>query len=109
VCDTLCAVGGGERALGSPYASVYVPVFPPAGVPAELADPVVWARFAARRDRVEGEADEEELVEIRGVLAPVEAELWASADDAAGDAGRQRAYVAGAWAGVEAALRELAV
>jgi secernin len=96
-------------ALGSPCASVYVPVFPPTDVPAELADPVVWARFAALRDRVEGEAGEEELVEIRRVLAPVEAELWASADAAAGDAGRQRAYVAGAWVGVEAALRELAV
>jgi hypothetical protein len=44
------------------------------------------------------------------VLAPVEAELWDSSDEAvAGGAARQAEFVAGAWAGVEAALQKLAV
>ncbi|MGH9032918.1 MAG: hypothetical protein ACRDZV_12390, partial [Acidimicrobiia bacterium] len=65
---------------------------------------------AALRDRVEGERGGEELARIRAVLAPVEAELWASADDAAARGpARQAAFVAGAWAGVEAALQKLAV
>ncbi len=34
-------------ALGSPCASVYVPVFPPQRVPAELGRPETWRRFAA--------------------------------------------------------------
>ncbi len=33
-------------ALGSPCASVYVPVFPPFAVPSELGDPATWQRFA---------------------------------------------------------------
>ncbi|MGH8986876.1 MAG: hypothetical protein ACRDY6_23850 [Acidimicrobiia bacterium] len=97
-------------ALGSPCASVYLPVFPPALAPAELADPVMWARFAVLRDRVEGERGGDELARIRAVLAPVEAELWESADDAtARGPARQAEFVAGAWAGVEAALQKLAV
>ena len=97
-------------ALGSPCAGVYVPVFPPAPAPSQLADPQTWARFAALRDLVEGERGGEELTRIRAVLAPVEVELWESADDAAARGpARQAAFVAGAWAGVEAALRKLAV
>ena len=65
-------------ALGSPCASVYVPVFPPFGVPAELGDTETWKRFAALRDRVE--ADPDALEPIRARFAPVEAELWARAD-----------------------------
>jgi len=97
-------------ALGSPCAGVYLPVFPPALAPTELADPVTWARFAALRDRVEGERGAEELARIRAVLAPVEAELWESADRAAatGPAG-QAEFVAGSWPVVEAALQKLAV
>ena len=45
-------------ALGSPCASVYVPVFPPAAVPLELASPTTWSRFAALRDRVEDDPAE---------------------------------------------------
>ena len=65
--------------LGSPCVGVYVPVFPPA-VPDLLRDPAQWHRFARLRDRVESEADA--LGTVRGVLAPVERELWEAADHA---------------------------
>ena len=65
--------------LGSPCASVFVPFLPPV-VPAILADPAQWPRFARLRDRVE--ADPSALAAVRHALAPVEAELWADADDA---------------------------
>jgi hypothetical protein len=97
-------------ALGNPCAGVYVPVFPPALVSRELAHPATWARFAALRERVEGERGGEELARIRAVLAPVEAELWESAEEAAGAGPEPQAeFVAAAWAGVEAALQKLAV
>jgi secernin len=92
-------------ALGSPCASVYVPVFPPAGVPSELADANTWARFARLRDRVERDGDQ--LGEIREVMAPIEAELWAAADDACGDPQRRTGFVASAWPQVESALVKL--
>jgi len=94
-------------ALGSPCASVYVPVFPPAGLPAELSDPDTWARFARMRDRVERDGDQ--LGEIREVLAPIEAELWVAADDASGSAERRARFVARAWPLVESALVKLGV
>jgi len=94
-------------ALGSPCASVYVPVFPPAGVPSELGDPDTWARFARLRERVERNADE--LGEIRGVLAPIEAELWAEADDASTDPGRRDRLGMTAWSRVDAGLVKLGV
>lgn len=89
-------------APGSPCASVYVPVFPPHAVPAALGDPGVWSAFAALRDRVE--ADPGALAHIRAVFGPLEAELWAEADEIAADAGRRAAFVEGAWARVAAAL-----
>ena len=61
-------------ALGSPCASIYVPVFPPARVPAELGCSDTWLRFATFRDRVE--ATPEALDPIRARFAGVEAELW---------------------------------
>ncbi len=66
-------------ALGSPCASVFVPVHPfaastPASTIAELARPENWRRFAALRDRAE--ADDDALAGIRAVLGPLEAELW---------------------------------
>jgi secernin len=88
-------------ALGSPCASVYVPVFPPGDVPLELSDPASWTRFAALRDRVETERGAEELSEIRSVLGPLEAELWEEADTA-GTAGE-------AWRRVDDALTKLGV
>ena len=69
-------------APGSPCVSVYVPVFPPMGVPPELGDVGAWKRLRSLRERVE--ADPDTLPEIRSELGPVEAELWESADDAAG-------------------------
>jgi secernin len=94
-------------ALGSPCASVYVPVFPPARVPPELGEADSWARFARLRDRVDGDRDE--LTEIRAVLAPIEAELWAEADDHCVDPDRQARFTATAWARVDAGLRKLGV
>lgn len=98
-------------ALGSPCASVYVPVFPPLGVPPELADRASWARFARLRDRVEADdpAGAEALAEIRAALAPVEADLWDEADAIAASADPARAaeFAAGAWRRVEPCLARL--
>lgn len=66
---------------GSPCVAVYVPVFPPAWVPPELADPSTWDRFERLRMRVEEHPDE--LETVREVLGPIEADLWADADDVA--------------------------
>lgn len=89
----VCELSSSVRAwvaLGSPCASVFVPVHLPDGVPAELERPEVWQRFAALRDRVE--AGDVELGAVREVLAPVEAELWDGEPT---------------WAPVEEALRRL--
>jgi secernin len=94
-------------ALGSPCVSVYIPVFPPACVPSELGEADSWARFARLRDRVEGVA--EELIEIRGVLSSIEAELWAEADDHCDDPDDQARFTATAWSLVDAGLRKLGV
>jgi hypothetical protein len=94
--------------LGSPCASVYVPVFPPA-VPHELGDAAQWERFARLRDRVERGADA--LEAIRARLAPVEAELWDEADSLAADADVAclADFTRRAWRPVDAALTSLAV
>ncbi len=102
-------------ALGAPCASVFVPVFPAddaAGRPdAELPDAlghlVTWRRFGVLRDRVETEADA--LAEVRGVLGPLEAELWDEADAVASDDVARQRFVAGLWSRVDAALSALAV
>lgn len=96
-------------ALGSPCASVYVPVFPPAGVPRELGDPATWKRFAALRSRVEGHEGAQRLAEIRSVLAPLERDLWEEADARAGDPVQRNQFVATAWPRVDAALAKLGV
>lgn len=96
----------GWFALGSPCASVYVPVFPPS-VPPALAAPATWARFAHLRDRVE--ADGDALHAVRAVLGPVEAELWDEADAEAPDPARRATFAAGAWAAVDDALTRLGV
>jgi dipeptidase len=110
VCE-LPAEGGAPLrawiALGSPCVSVYVPAFPPAAVTPELSDPASWARFAALRDRVERDADE--LAAIRAVLAPIEGDLWADADESCADPARQTRFAAGAWRRVDAGLAELGV
>jgi dipeptidase len=93
-------------AVGSPCVSVYVPTFPPLA-PAALAAPHTWHRFAALRDRVE--ADGDALFEIRGVLAPVEADLWDDADRIAEDPARRSAFVERSWSPIDAALTRLGV
>jgi hypothetical protein len=94
-------------ALGSPCASVYVPVFPPAAVPPELASPATWSRFAELRDRVE--RDVGELATVRAVLGPLEAELWQRADADASDPSALAPCVTEAWRSVDAALVRLGV
>jgi hypothetical protein len=94
-------------ALGSPCASVYVPVFLPDGVPRAMREPATWQRFAALRDRVE--SDGSALVDVRSILAPVETELWEAADDAAGDPAVRAAFPGDAWCAVDAALGRLGV
>ncbi len=89
-------------APGSPCVSIYVPVFPPLAVPAALGEPATWQRFAALRDRVERDADA--LGGIRGVFAPVEAELWAEADALPERPDAQAAFVEQAWSRVEEAV-----
>jgi secernin len=96
-------------AIGSPCVSVYVPVFPPMRLPAELADGATWARFAALRARVESDSGSAALAEIRSVLAPVETALWEEADDVAGATEREAAFVPDAWSRVERALTKLSV
>jgi secernin len=93
-------------ALGSPCASIYVPLFPPVSPPM-LADPQTWGRFARLRDRVE--SDPAALAEIRGELAPVETQLWVDADAAGRDEERQQVVVDASSAAVDAALDRLSV
>lgn len=95
-------------AVGSPCASVYVPVFPPDGVPSELADPGVWRRFDRLRERVE--ADPAALADVRAALAPVESELWDEADALVAEGAARTDLVAWArasWPRVAAALTAL--
>jgi secernin len=94
-------------ALGSPCASVYIPVFPPVGVPPELGHPDAWSRFARLRDHVERDGDD--LGEVRGVLAPIEAELWQEADDCCADSDRRARFTASVWPRVDAGLTKLGV
>jgi secernin len=96
-------------ALGSPCASVYVPVFPPRIATPELGEAATWARLAALRDRVEGEHGAGELAEIRSVLGPLESELWEEADAVGGDPAAQESFVASVWNRIEPALDKLAV
>jgi hypothetical protein len=68
-------------AIGSPCSSPYVPVFFPGGVPPELSDEAVWRRLALLRERVE--SDPRALAAVRAVFDPLEADLWAEADEVA--------------------------
>jgi hypothetical protein len=72
-----------------------------------LSDPASWSRFAALRNRVE--RDGSELEAVRAVLAPIEAELWAEADESCADPARRARFTAGAWRRVDAGLAELGV
>jgi secernin len=94
--------------LGSPCAGVFVPFFPPA-LPTALTDPAQWQRFARLRDRVESDPDA--LETVRSVLAPVEDELWADADEcfATATSAALASYPAVASTRVDAALEALGV
>ena len=96
--------------VGSPCVGVYVPVFA-SHVPPELADPATWHRFAQLRDRVERDPTTDSLREIRTALAPVEAELWADADDVytSASGGTLAAFGARSFTPVDAALAALGV
>jgi dipeptidase len=94
-------------ACGSPCVSVFVPVFPTAELPIELADSKTWRRFAALRARVEAEPNA--LREVRAVLAPLETALWAEADELVADPRERRAFVDSSWRRVDEALRALRV
>jgi secernin len=79
-------------AAGSPCTSIYVPAFPrtaagpPPFVPLELSGEELWRLADAVRVMVE--ADPAALEDVRGVLAPVEEELWAEADEVHAHPGR---------------------
>ena len=92
-------------APGSPCASIYVPVFPPHAVPAALGDPAIWARFAALRDYAWQGPDT--LAEVRAAVAPLEAELWAEADEIAPNPTKHAAFVESAWQRAEGLLEAL--
>lgn len=93
--------------LGSPCASVYIPLFLPDAIPPALGEVATWRRFAALRDRVE--ADGDTLVDVRSVLGPVETELWEAADVIADDPVAHPAFAETAWGAVDAALDRLGV
>lgn len=84
--------------LGSPCTGVFVPMFPPHEPPPVLADAATWHRFAAVRARIEAPTRPDDrqaaLRAVRGVLGPLEVELWAEADDmaAVGDQKRVEAF-----------------
>jgi secernin len=90
---------------GSPCVGVFVPIFPPAGLPDDLAAEGVWRQFAALRDRVVRRP--EELAEVREVLGPLEASLWAEADELAERPDRRARYGEDAGRRVLAALERL--
>jgi secernin len=92
-------------APGSPCVSVFVPVFPPADVPTELADAATWSRVLALRERVEANPDA--LADVRAVLGPIEAELWTEADAVAGNPFDQATFATSCWSRVDEGLRRL--
>jgi secernin len=94
-------------AAGSPCVSVFVPVFPMAAVPTALSDEATWQRFTALRERVEHDGNT--LGEIRTVLAPLEAALWAEADEIADTPPEHGIFVDDAWRRVDRALTTLGV
>lgn len=110
ICDLPVADDEPLRAWvapGSPCVSVFVPVFPDVGVPRALAEQATWHRFLTLRERVE--RDGAALAEVRSVLDPVEAELWAEAELLGADPARQQDFVRTAWGRVDHGLVRLGV
>jgi hypothetical protein len=94
-------------APGQPCVSVFLPVFPPHAVPAELGESEVWHQFAALRQRVQAEPDA--LNAVRTAFGRLETELWAEADDVAtGGPARQQEWVDRAWTRIARALATVA-
>ena len=77
-------------ALGSPCASVYVPVFPPLGVPAELGERRRRGR-GSPRCATGSRPTRTRSPTVRARLAGVEAELWERADAAVATSRSRRA------------------
>lgn len=103
-------------APGSPCVSVYVPAFPPqsacpGGALADvLGDERAWRDVATLRDLVVADTNGAAgvLTDVRAALDPLEAEIWAEADDIAPSPG-QWSTSAVQWSGrVRAALSDLA-
>jgi dipeptidase len=106
-------------ALGSPCASVYVPLLlvadhPTAGVPRPLGEVGTAARFATLARSVEDPDGDgaRRLAAIRAVLGPLESDLWQEADElfsatAAIGAATLATYSDQAWRRVDAALTSL--
>ncbi|MGZ8734898.1 MAG: hypothetical protein ACXW1M_06890 [Acidimicrobiia bacterium] len=96
-------------ALGSPCASVFVPVFPPLGIPSELSRPEVWVAFEALRPAVEGPDGSDALHAIRSVLGGLEHELWEEADacSAPGRRAERERYLAAVGTRLTAALHRI--
>jgi secernin len=82
-------------APGQPCVSVFLPVFPPVGVPTALGEPATWHAYEALRNS--SETDPEALPRIRDVFDPLEADLWAEADAIAGQPEKQAAFIEQAW------------
>jgi hypothetical protein len=109
------APGRAWIALGNPCASVFVPVLVPSpsallgSVPGALAHEV-WARRFAALARA-AETDVATLESVRGVLGPLEAELWDGAealDPRDTDPARWRSFASEAERRVQGALDTLA-
>jgi len=98
-------------ALGSPCASVFVPVLlPGVGQPGAVAPALgsdsLWRRFAALGRAVE--SDPAALGALRSVLGPLEASLWDEAEALGTDVGRWRRFAHGVDARLTSALDGLA-
>ena len=91
-------------AAGSPCVSVFVPTF---GMPdrAGMVEARLWHAGAELRRRVEEDGDE--LSAVREVLDPLEAELWAEADELVDQPAQWGRFHVDAWRRVEVAVDRL--
>lgn len=90
---------------GQPCVGVYLPVFPPHAVPAALADPATWRAYESLRNW--RDADPDALPRIREAFDPLEAEVWAEADETAGQPAHHATFVEDAWQRVWEATQRL--
>ena len=92
-------------AAGSPCVSVYVPFFGMPDLTPAMVDARLWQAGAELRRRVE--EDGEELFSVRDVLDPLEAELWAEADELIDQPARWNRFHVDAWRRVQVATEWL--